>query len=125
MNKDDIVVPILKAINDLRDEVRENRREIQKNTEAIERNRVAIEKNAEAIERNRVAIERNRVEIEKNRAAIEENKKRWDRHEIETKKDRGYIKEILVSFQTSVEDMYSENKGRIDRLEEQFKVINA
>ena len=30
MNKDDIVVPILKAINDLRDEVRENRREIKK-----------------------------------------------------------------------------------------------
>ena len=104
MNKDDIVAPILKAINDLRDEVRENRREIQKNT---------------------VAIEKNRVEIEKNRVAIEENKKRWDRHEIETKKDRGYIKEILVSFQTSVEDMYRENKGRIDRLEEQFKVINA
>ena len=97
MNKDDIVAPILKAINYLRDEVRENRREIQKNT----------------------------VAIEKNRAAIEENKKRWDRHEIETKKDRGYIKEILVSFQTSVEDMYRENKGRIDRLEEQFKVINA
>ena len=30
MNKDDIVVPILKAINDLRDEVRENRREFKK-----------------------------------------------------------------------------------------------
>ena len=118
MNKDDIVAPILKAINDLRDEVRENRREIQKNTVAIEKNRIAIEK-------NRVAIEKNTEEIEKNRAAIEENKKRWDRHEIETKKDRGYIKEILVSFQTSVEDMYRENKGRIDRLEEQFKVINA
>ena len=27
MNKDDIVAPILKAINDLRDEVIENRRE--------------------------------------------------------------------------------------------------
>ena len=118
MNKDDIVVPILKAINDLRDEVRENRREIKKNTEAIEKNRVAIEM-------NRVAIEKNRTAIEKNSVAIEDNKKRWDRHEIETKKDREYIKEILISFQTSVEDMYNENKERINKLEGQFKLMNA
>ena len=38
MNKDEIVVPILNAINDLREEVRENRKEIQKNREAIQEN---------------------------------------------------------------------------------------
>ena len=74
---------------------------------------------------NRVAIEKNRTAIEKNSVAIEDNKKRWDRHEIETKKDREYIKEILISFQTSVEDMYNENKERINKLEGQFKLMNA
>lgn len=33
MDENEILVPILIAINDLREEVRENRREIQKNRE--------------------------------------------------------------------------------------------
>lgn len=36
MDKEEILVPILNAINDLREEVRENRKEIQKNREVIQ-----------------------------------------------------------------------------------------
>ena len=44
MDKNEILGPILTAINDLRGEVRENRREIKKNREKIERNYQLIQK---------------------------------------------------------------------------------
>ena len=48
MAKEEILGPILNAINDLREEVRENRREIKKNSEGILKNREAIRENKEA-----------------------------------------------------------------------------
>ena len=52
MNKDEILMPILTAINDLREEVRENRRAIKRNTELIERNSRQIERNSRKIDEN-------------------------------------------------------------------------
>ena len=52
MSKDEIVAPILNAINDLKIDIRENRREIQKNREAIQRNSKEIQENKVAWNKN-------------------------------------------------------------------------
>ena len=97
MDKNDIIVPILTAINDLRGEVRENRREIKKNSEEIQRNREAIKQNSE--------------EILKNKEEIQENRKA--------------ILEVLYTYEQVTNSQYEENKKRIEVLEEKFRIISA
>lgn len=70
MSKDEILVPILNAINDLRLEVRENRK----------------------------AIEENRKAIEENKKSIESLNTRFERFERENKKDHKEIYRILDTF---------------------------
>ena len=104
MNKDDILVPILTAINDLREEVRENRREIKKNREMIEMNS---------------------KKIEQNREMIEMNSKKIERHEEESRKDRKAILDIMYSYEQVTNNQYEENKKRIEKLEQKDKIISA
>lgn len=76
MNKDEILVPILTASNDLSEEVRENRWAIQKNSEKIDGNIKAI------------------LSLEERMTSIE---KRMEKHEEDSKKDRKAILDILYS----------------------------
>lgn len=104
MNKDEILLPILTAINDLREEVRENRRAIQKNSEKIDDNSKAI------------------ILLEERMSSIE---KRMEKHEKETKKDRKAILDILYLYEKVTNRQYEENKRRIEKLEEKFAIISA
>ena len=49
MNSDEIVVPILRAINDLREEVRDNKKEIREMKEEIRDNKREIQEMREEI----------------------------------------------------------------------------
>ena len=118
MNKDEILVPILTAINDLREEVRDNRRAIQKNTEEIQKNRELIQKNTEAIQINKELIQSNKDSI----ISLEN---RMEKHEQESRKDRKAILDILYSYEQVTDRQYKENKKRIERLEQKLKIISA
>ena len=141
MSKDEIVAPILNAINDLKIDIREKRREIQKNREAIQKNaeeirqnREAIQKNAEEIRQNREAIQKNTEEIRQNRQAIQRNSKeiqenkvailslteRFERFEMKYDKDYKEIYRIIDTFQRSTENMYEKHEVRIKKLECQY-----
>ena len=118
MNKDEILVPILTAINDLREEVRENRRAIQKNRELISKNSELIRKNSEKIDGNSKAI----VSLEKRMTSLE---KRMEKHEEDSKRDRNAILDILYSYEQVTNSQYMENKRRIEKIEEKFEIIGA
>ena len=111
MDKNEILGPILTAINDLRGEVRENRREIKKNREKIERNSKSIK-----------SLEERMTSMEKSMTSIE---KRMSKHEEESKKDRKAILDILYSYEQVTDRQYKENKERIDKLEKRFQIANA
>lgn len=113
MSKDEIVAPILNAINDLKIDIRENRREIQKNREAIQ-------KNAEEIRQNREAIQRNSKEIQENKVAILSLTERFERFEKKYNKDYKEIYKIIDTFQRSTENMYEKHEVRIKKLECQY-----
>lgn len=95
------MVQILKIVNDLRDDIRENRREIKLNRE------------------------QNEKRWEKNEKRWEENEKRWEEYRKERKQDKEDIKNILISFQNAIEKMFEEQNKRIEKLEEQFRMMNV
>ena len=146
MNKDDILIPVLTAINDLREEVRENRRAIQKNSEKIDRNSELIRKNSEKIDRNSELIRKNSEKIDRNSELIRKNSEkidgnsksiksleeriisienRMERHEQESKKDRKAILDILCSYEQVTDRQYKENKERIEKMEAKNAIISA
>lgn len=118
MNKDEILIPILTAINDLREEVRENRRAIQKNTELIAENSRKIDENSRKIDANS-------NKIDSNSKAIASLEKRIKEHEEASKRDRTDILRILCKYEDVTDSQYQENKNRIDRLEKKFAMISA
>ena len=130
MEQNEIIVPILKAINDLRDEVREDRQEIKKMKVEIQSIRTENEarwnKHEEETRRQRAE---DKAELERIRA---EDKAEWmkireqDRKEDEERANRNVeqITNILYSFQSSVENMYMDNRRRIERLEKKLKIAN-
>ena len=111
MDKNEILGPILTAINDLREEVRENRREIKKNSEKIEENSKSI-----------ISLQE-RIDSMETRMTSMEN--RMEKHEEESRKDRKAILDILYSYEQVTDKQYKENKARIDKLEKKLKIISA
>ena len=111
MDKNEILVPILTAINDLREDVRENRREIQKNREAIQ-------KNAEAIKENKDAIQSNKQSIASLASRIERLEEQYERNRKE-------ILNALFSYEQVTNIQYEENKNRIEKLEKRMEIISA
>lgn len=93
---DEAVVQILKAINDFREEFRD---------EKI--------KNEKRWEENDRRWKENEKRWEENNRRWEENRKLWIQNERNRQRDRDEIKDILWSFQTSVE----QNEKRIDNIE--------
>lgn len=117
MNKDEILTPILTAINDLREEVRENRKAIQKNSELIVENSKKIDENSRKIDGNSKKIDENRKKIDINSIAIASLEKRMKEHEEASGRDRKYILDILCKYEDVTDSQYQENKNRIDKLE--------
>ena len=93
MNNED-VVQILKAINILTEEVRDEKRKNEKHWEENEKR------------------------WEENERRWKENNKLWEEYRKNRKKDKEDIFNIILTFQDSVEKMYKENKERIARIEE-------
>ena len=78
MNNDEIVVPILRAINDLREEVRDNKREI------------------------REMREENNKRWEENNKRWDENDKRWEKYEKYRERDHKEILDLFIRYDAAV-----------------------
>ena len=85
MNKDEILGPVLQAINDLRAEVRENKKEIK-----------------EMREENNKRWDENDKRWEENKKLWEQNEKRWNKYEINREKDKKYLTDILLKYDISI-----------------------
>lgn len=104
MNKDEILVPILTAINDLREEVRENRRAIK-----------SLEKRVESLEKRVESLEK-RVESLENR---------MEKHEEQRRKDKKALLDILGSYEKVTNRQYEECKLKINKIDEKVAAISA
>ena len=78
MNNDEIVVPILRAINDLREEVRDNKREI------------------------REMREENNKRWDENDKRWEENNIRWEKYEKDREIDHKEILDLFIRYDAAV-----------------------
>lgn len=78
MSSNDMLVQILKIVNDLKDDVKENRREIQKSREIEE------------------------AHWEENEKRWEENEKRWEKYESNRKADRKFLLDTLIDYDLSI-----------------------
>lgn len=78
MNNDEIVVPILRAINDLREEVRDNKREI------------------------REMREENNKRWDENDKRWEENSELWKNNEKNKERDHKEIIDLLIRYDAAV-----------------------
>ena len=85
-------VQTTKAINDLREEVRENKREIQKSRE--------IEN--EHWQENLRRWNENDKKWEENEKRWEENRKLWEQNEINRKKDKQDLLDVLLQYDISI-----------------------
>ena len=99
MNSEEFV-QILKAINNLTDELRDEKK-----------------KNEIRWENNEKRWEENERRWQENERRWQENEKRWKEYRENRKKDKEDIFNIILTFQDSVEKMYKENKERIIRIE--------
>ena len=118
MNKDEILIPILTAINDLREEVRENSRKIDENSRKLDENSRKIDQNSEMIKGNSKSI----ISLEKRMQSIEQ---RMEKHEEESRKDRRAILDILYSYEQVTNNQYEESKSRIQQIEQKLQIISA
>ena len=78
MNNDEIVVPILRAINDLREEVRENKKELKE------------------------MREENNKRWDENDKRWEENDKKWKQNDINRERDHQEILDIFINYDISI-----------------------
>lgn len=78
MNNDEIVVPILRAINDLREEVRDNKREI------------------------REMREENNKRWDENDKRWEENNIRWEKYKKDRERDHKEILDLFIRYDAAV-----------------------
>lgn len=85
MNNDEIVVPILRAINDLREEVRDNKREIR-----------------EMREENNKRWDENDKRWDENDKRWEENSELWKNNEKNKERDHKEIIDLLIRYDAAV-----------------------
>lgn len=78
MNTDEIVIPILRAINDLREEVRDNKREI------------------------REMREENNRRWDENDKRWEENRRRWEKSDNDRKSDHDEVMDLFIKYDIAV-----------------------
>ena len=92
MNNDEIVVPILRAINDLREEVRENKKELKE----------MREENNKRWDENDKRWEENNRRWDENDKRWEENDKKWKQNDINRERDHQEILDIFINYDISI-----------------------
>ena len=122
MSSNDMLVEILKIVNDLKDDVKENRREIQKsreieeahwqenlrrwneNDKKWEENKRRWEENERRWNENDKRWEENERRWEENDKCWEINEKRWERYEANRKEDRKFLLDTLTIYDISISE---------------------
>ena len=94
MSSNDMLVQILKIVNDLKEDVKENRKEIQKSREIEEAH----------WQENLRRWERNEKRWEENEKRWKDNDKRWEKYEINRKEDRKFLLETLTCYDISISE---------------------
>ena len=92
MNTDEIVIPILRAINDLREEVRDNKREI----------REMREENKRRWDENDKRWEENNRRWDENDKRWEENRRRWEKSDNDRKSDHDEVMDLFIKYDIAV-----------------------
>ena len=99
-------VQTVKYINDLREEVRENKREIQKSREIEnehwQENLRRWNENDKKWEENERRWEENERRWKENDKRWEENKKLWEQNEINRAKDKQDLIDVLLRYDISI-----------------------
>ena len=113
MNSEEFV-QILKAINNLTDELRDEKK---KNEIRWKNNEKRWEENERRWKENEKRWEENERRWEENEKRWKENNKLWEEYRKNRKQDKNDIFNIILTFQNSVENMYKENKERIIKIE--------
>ena len=107
MNKDEILVPVLQAINDLRAEVRDNKREI----------REMREENNKRWEENDKRWKENDKQWKENWRMWEENKKLWAEYRENRKLDKKELFDTLLKYDISIStQLCDKNAEKMKRL---------
>lgn len=101
MSSNDMLVEILKIVNDLKDDVKENRREIQKSREIEEAH---WQENLRRWNENDKKWEENKRRWEENDKRWEINEKRWERYEANRKEDRKFLLDTLTLYDISISE---------------------
>lgn len=108
MSSNDMLVEILKIVNDLKDDVKENRREIQKSREIEEahwqENLRKWNENDKKWEENKRRWEENERRWKENDMRWEINEKRWERYEANRKEDRKFLLDTLTLYDISISE---------------------
>ena len=108
MSSNDMLVEILKIVNDLKADVKENRREIQKSREIEEahwqENLRRWKENDKKWEENKRRWEENERRWKENDMRWEINEKRWERYEANRKEDRKFLLDTLTLYDISISE---------------------
>jgi len=94
MSSNDMLVQILKIVNDLKEDVKENRREIQKSREIEEAH----------WQENLRRWNENDKKWEANEKRWEENRQKWEKYEINRKADRKFLLDTLTNYDLSISE---------------------
>lgn len=101
MSSNDMLVQILKIVNDLKEDVKENRREIQKSREIEE---VHWQENLRRWNENKKLWEENDKRWEENKQLWIDNHKRWEEYKNNREIDRRTILDIFTSYDISISE---------------------
>lgn len=108
MSSDDMLVQILKIVNDLKDDVKENRKEIQKSREIEEahwqENVRRWNENDKKWEENNRRWEENERRWEENENRWKQNEARWEKYEENRKDDRKFLLDTLICYDLSISE---------------------
>ena len=121
-------VEIMKALNNINDEIKENRKETRllrsefeqerdENRKRWEKNEKRWEENDKRWNENDKRWEENDKRWKQNDKRWEENDKKWEEIHIDMARNKKDIENILWSFQCSIESMFENHENRIKRLE--------
>lgn len=92
MSSNDMLVQILKIVNDLKEDVKENKREIQKSREIEEAH----------WQENLRRWNENDKKWEENEKRWKENEERWEKYESNRKEDRKFLLDTLTQYDISI-----------------------
>ncbi len=118
----------IKAINYLREDIKENKKEIQKSREIEtahweenlrrwEQNEKRWEENEKRWKENQKLWEENRKRWEENEKRWKENQKLWEEYRKNRKQDKNDIIQILMSYEDSISKSLGDaNASKIKKL---------